>query len=726
MIRLNLVKLILLLLVATSAAAQSDLPFYVDNSQLPNFPVVRSQGSLGSCVAFAASYYMLTFEVGAREGWNNKNNDNTTKFSPKFIYNFVNGGSNGGSSFGSPYPIYRKHGNLTWAQFPYDSDYRAWPYNNPVAWREALQYRTCANGTIYVSTDDGLANLKAFLASGRITNFSTYINSWQYKNIGNDPATSADDPFVGKQAAFWLNGSSGGHAMTVVGYNDDIWVDINSNGTVDVGEKGALRIANSWGTGWKEGGFTWLAYDALKYTSAVPGAPTTGRVAAMSSVTTIDVCEESPPVKLLGEFTVHHAKRYQMSITMGKGGTTATTPAMTEYGAVLSSNGGNYGFDGVDYSSNQAAAPVGTFLFDFTTLQPLYGQMARYFLGLNDTTDPAFVGSIRRFRLMDAFANVLADSGDILLQDATDYSTTVYATIDSRLTDLVVDNLSVGVPEGGSASFRVKLASAPQSTTSVILQRRSGDADISIGGQPQLVFIPENWNQWQQVTLFAAEDDDSEIGSAQILLDGGDFGTAIVSAYEVDNDAMYMALMDVNPGWTLDSQWEWGPASGQGTNPAAGSTGAAVIGYNLSGDYPPNLSATRWATTPAVNCASCQNIKLRFQRWLNIETSTYDHAYVEVSGDNGTTWQRVWQNEATLQDRQWVAQNIDISQVADGKSQVKVRWGIGPTDSSVQYSGWNIDDVTITGDCPLVPTATATPKPKKATRPSPPERLKPI
>ena len=39
--------------------------------------------------------------------------------------------------------------------------------------------------------------------------------------------------------------------MTVLGYNDDIWVDINNNGIVDTGER-AFRIANSWGTGWGE------------------------------------------------------------------------------------------------------------------------------------------------------------------------------------------------------------------------------------------------------------------------------------------------------------------------------------------------------------------------------------------------------------------------------------------------------------------------------------------
>lgn len=42
--------------------------------------------------------------------------------------------------------------------------------------------------------------------------------------------------------------------MTLVGYNDNIWVDINGNGIVDNGEKGAFKIANSWGN--DDGRFT--------------------------------------------------------------------------------------------------------------------------------------------------------------------------------------------------------------------------------------------------------------------------------------------------------------------------------------------------------------------------------------------------------------------------------------------------------------------------------------
>jgi len=37
-------------------------------------------------------------------------------------------------------------------------------------------------------------------------------------------------------------------------------VDLNGDGQVSASEKGALRIANSWGTGWGEAGYMWIKY----------------------------------------------------------------------------------------------------------------------------------------------------------------------------------------------------------------------------------------------------------------------------------------------------------------------------------------------------------------------------------------------------------------------------------------------------------------------------------
>jgi len=38
--------------------------------------------------------------------------------------------------------------------------------------------------------------------------------------------------------------------MSIVGYDDSIWCDINGNGVAEAAEKGAFKVANSWGTGW--------------------------------------------------------------------------------------------------------------------------------------------------------------------------------------------------------------------------------------------------------------------------------------------------------------------------------------------------------------------------------------------------------------------------------------------------------------------------------------------
>jgi hypothetical protein len=121
-----------------------------------------------------------------------------------------------------------------------------------------------------------------------------------------------------------------------------------------------------------------------------------------------------------------------------------------------------------------------------------------------------------------------------------------------------------------------------------------------------------------------------------------------------------------------------------------------VVGYNLAGDYKNNIISTEWAKTLPINCLNYTNVKLMFRRWLNVERPSYDHAYIEVSND-GNNWEPIWENNAELVDSSWILQMFDISSVGDGQSTVFIRWGIGSTDSFAQYSGWNIDDMEITG-----------------------------
>ncbi|HEX5789717.1 MAG TPA: Ser-Thr-rich GPI-anchored membrane family protein, partial [Luteolibacter sp.] len=168
----------------------------------------------------------------------------------------------------------------------------------------------------------------------------------------------------------------------------------------------------------------------------------------------------------------------------------------------------------------------------------------------------------------------------------------------------------------------------------------------------------------------------------------------------------YYASMNTNPGWTLGTGWAYGVPTGANQDgygnpdPTAGFNGTSVIGYNLAGDYEASITATRWATTPAINCSTYTGCKLSFYRWLGVEGG-YDNAYIQVSNDN-TNWTQVWRSSTTNgvndQDSGWTYCEYDISAVADGRSTVYVRWGMGTTDSSWQWCGWNLDEVKIDGN----------------------------
>ncbi len=171
---------------------------------------------------------------------------------------------------------------------------------------------------------------------------------------------------------------------------------------------------------------------------------------------------------------------------------------------------------------------------------------------------------------------------------------------------------------------------------------------------------------------------------------------------------VYLFPMDTNPGWTTEGQWAFGDPTGNGgeyggPDPNNGHTGSNVFGYNLNGDYA-NYMPEYDLTTTAIDCSDLTQVTLKFWRWLGVEQSAYDHAYVRVS-NNGTNWTQVWTNGAEVSDYSWTQQEYDISAVANNQSTVYIRWTMGSTDSSWRYCGWNIDDVEIWAvepeeDCP--------------------------
>lgn len=413
--------------VETASANETmagDLPVSVDNSLLRFFPPIRSQGGLGACASFASTYYQLSYMTAFQRNLDIRNtSDNTNKYSPKWTYNMINGGSDSGSNFYQNYAILERHGAATWAEFPYDMDFRSWCLN-AAAWRNALGVRTKVTQYVYdADTDSGLEQIKELLTDGYVLVFGTYISSWIFTTVKDDASTTDDDTAVGKAVGYWLNGTDGSHAMTIVGYNDAIWTDVNGNGVIDAGEKGAFRIANSWGTGWRESGFTWLAYDALRVPSAVLDGPSTGRVPAFQSdmVYALTARNGYSPL-MIAEFTLQHAKRNQLRLSLGRSATTTTLPTSTWTPAAFQNQGGAYAFDG------SATGVAGTFVLDCSDLLSTGGNTQRYYLGVNDSSagEPA---TLSAFKIVDLTTD----------PDTENASSTVPLTADSQQVYAYVD-----------------------------------------------------------------------------------------------------------------------------------------------------------------------------------------------------------------------------------------------------------------------------------------------
>jgi hypothetical protein len=500
------------------------LPVAVDNSQLPAFPPIRSQGSLGSCASFSATYYQHTHTVALARGWDAKNGGDQYRFSPKWTYNFVNDGTSGGSTQNAAFNVLERHGCVTWAEFPYNGalnpvNYRPW-YLDSDGWRDALAHRIDQRGTIrYLDMVHGLQALKQALTNGYVLNYGCYINSWQFLpgGIKDDPATPDDDPYVGQQVCHWTSGSNGAHGMTVVGYNDAIWVDVNQNDIIDEGEKGALKIANSWGTGWRNGGFAWIAYDALRDVSRVEGAPTSNRNGAFNDAEWITVRENYQPT-MTAEFTLDHLERNQMMVNLGTGETSDTAPTRNLYSSVYYA-GGAFAFDGTT-----TAVPF-TFVFDFTDIAEPEGVAKRYFLGVRDRTAGVEAGYID-FKIVDHLnsAEALSATPAQTVDDDVIYAWVDYTLSTSNTPPTIgpIPNQLVTMNgEAGPVAFVIGDAETP--AADLMLRADSSDARLlpvssivfsGSGANRSVTLTPVEWSTGTALVTIWVDDGVASTGSS--------------------------------------------------------------------------------------------------------------------------------------------------------------------------------------------------------------------
>ena len=116
--------------------------------------------------------------------------------------------------------------------------------------------------------------------------------------------------------------------------------------------------------------------------------------------------------------------------------------------------------------------------------------------------------------------------------------------IDNDPPGLTVSETDLSVPEGGSASYTVRLVTQPTDVVTITVERVTGDEDLT-ASPDTLTFTNSNWSMQQTVTILAAEDDDGAASPGQFRHNVSSPGTVYdgiptpgVNATEDDNDTI--------------------------------------------------------------------------------------------------------------------------------------------------------------------------------------------
>jgi hypothetical protein len=119
------------------------------------------------------------------------------------------------------------------------------------------------------------------------------------------------------------------------------------------------------------------------------------------------------------------------------------------------------------------------------------------------------------------------------------------------------------VPEGGTASFTVRLSAQPMPSVTIdaTVVQTGGDADISVqSGGILTPFDETNWDVPQTVALAAAEDPDGTSDFATITVSGSGVPNRIVTAREADDDTITVTTPNGGEVWisgtTRDIRWD--------------------------------------------------------------------------------------------------------------------------------------------------------------------------
>jgi C1A family cysteine protease len=200
------------------------------------FPPIAQQGKQGSCVAWSAGYALRSYYLSKMDRLDISKPQNVP--SPAYIYNHANWYRSQSGCMDAGMIVFNaldilKAGVVSLADMPYD-DIRCSPGPDVAMQTRATKFRI--NAWQYVDPNS-LEQIKAQIADGQPVVFGIDVAQSFQKHRGS-----------GVYSRNPREQTIGGHAMVLVGYDDD---------------RRAFRLLNSWGKGWGEEGRAWMAYDTF-------------------------------------------------------------------------------------------------------------------------------------------------------------------------------------------------------------------------------------------------------------------------------------------------------------------------------------------------------------------------------------------------------------------------------------------------------------------------------
>lgn len=208
----------------------------------PYCPPVKNQGRIQSCVGWAVGYGAMTIEKAVALNCTDKSVISRNAFSAMFVYNQIKQGDclKSGSKISNALELLATTGNVPARSFDQEANNCGKQPNSQhlsIAGRNKIQDYF----TLFSHREEArikVVRVRKALAMKKpvVIGLNIKRNFYQLKNA------TYWWPKVGDQTP------AGGHAMVVVGYDD---------------QKEAFLLLNSWGTGWGKKGYIWIKYEAF-------------------------------------------------------------------------------------------------------------------------------------------------------------------------------------------------------------------------------------------------------------------------------------------------------------------------------------------------------------------------------------------------------------------------------------------------------------------------------